>query len=57
MVQCVNGFTEPSGAEVCACAVTTSAAFSPIMETADRMKKPGIRGNTDASTTRSPWTP
>src|SRR5215467_5208084 len=31
-----------------------SAAFSPTMYTALAMKKPGMRGNTEASTTRSP---
>src|SRR5207244_2123002 len=35
----------------------TSAAFSAIMYTALTMKNPGIRGNTDASTTRSPCVP
>ena len=34
-----------------------SAAFSPIMYTALAMKKPGMRGKTEASTTRSPSTP
>ena len=29
----------------------TSAAFSPMRYTAHTMKKPGMRGNTDASTT------
>jgi hypothetical protein len=35
----------------------TSAAFSPIMYTALTIKKPGMRGNTEASTTRSPLVP
>src|SRR5579875_2790810 len=35
----------------------TSLAFSPTMYTAVTMKNPGIRGKTDASTTRSPFVP
>src|SRR5882757_1679492 len=34
-----------------------SAAFSPIMYTAHAMKKPGMRGKTEASTTRKPVVP
>ncbi len=34
-----------------------SDAFSDTIHTAAAMKKPGMRGNTDASTTRSPSTP
>jgi hypothetical protein len=35
----------------------TSAAFSAIMYTALTMKNPGMRGNTEASTTRNPVVP
>src|SRR4030095_7095452 len=35
----------------------TSAAFSPIIYTALTMKNPGIRGKTEASTTRSARVP
>ncbi len=34
-----------------------SAAFSPIMYTAQTRKKPGMRGKTEASTTRRPRVP
>ena len=34
-----------------------SAAFSPTMYTALAMKRPGMRGNTEASTTRRPVVP
>src|SRR5262250_2966975 len=40
-----------------ASASMTSAAFSPIMYTALAMKNPGMRGNTEASTTRRPSVP
>src|SRR4029434_9511046 len=52
--QGTKGWTGPNGAVFAAVAAITSAAFSPIMKTALTRKKPGIRGKTDASTTRRP---
>jgi hypothetical protein len=37
--------------------MSTSLAFSLIMQTAEARNVPGMRGNTDASTTRRPETP
>ena len=47
----IGSFTESAAPRI------TSAAFSATMYTAPTMKKPGMRGNTEASTTRSPCVP